>query len=230
MNKTTIKLLLTLSIFMVFQNSHAAIYKCKNSSGAIEYLAVPCPKGSAKKDISTLSKDKQQQGEAKAKVSIYDIKTVSDGMSNILRNGFANENLKSLKEDYLNRQKRSNAYRLTEKSAVWEQYLWVTINPNSTRGIEIKYNARRSKQKAAKLSEFELARAEKAFDLSLMDVNFHATRIGLKNKASKVKELGAKEIEWNWLEDGFKCQMTATIDKNKGYKNKLNYKCKYQGA
>ncbi len=230
MNKITIKFLLTLSIILMGQHSQAAIYKCKNSSGSIEYLATPCPKGTAKKDISTLPKSKQQQGTSKAKVSMYEIKTVSDGMSNILRNGFANENLKTLKEDYLNRKKRSNAYRLTEKSAVWEQYLWVTINPNSTRGIEIEYNARRSKQKAAKLSEFELARAEKAFDLSLMDVNFHATRIGLKNKSSKVKALGAKEIEWNWLEDGFKCEMNATIDKKKRYKNALNYKCKYQGA
>ena len=159
-----------------------------------------------------------------------DIKTVSDGMSNILRNGFANENLKSLIEDYKNRKKRSNAYRLTEKGALWEQYLRVFIDPNSTRGIEIKYNARRNKQNAAKLSEFELARADKNFDLSLMDVNFHATKIGLKNKATKVKELGAKEIEWNWKEDGFKCQMKATIDKDNRYKNRLKYNCKYQGG
>jgi len=230
MNKTTIKLLLTLSLVTLTQNSQAAIYKCKTASGSIEYLAVPCPKGSAKKDISTISQKKQQQGLGKTKVSIHDIKTVSDGLSNIMRNGFASESLKNLVEDHSNNQKRSNAYRLTEKGAVWQQYLRVTIKPYSSRGIEIDYTASRSSQNARKLSSLELARAEKNFNLSLMDINVHATTIGLKNKASKVKVLGTNKMEWTWKEEGFKCKMKAVVYKEKRSKNKLTYNCKYQGA
>ncbi|MEE9328115.1 MAG: hypothetical protein V3U71_12585 [Cocleimonas sp.] len=210
-------------------NVAAAIYKCKKADGSIAYAAMPCPKGSSKKEISTLA-SKKQLDVNKAKVAINDIKTVSDGLSNILRNGFGEESLKSLKEDYLNRKKRSTAKRLTKKGALWQQYLRVSIDPNNTRGIKISYKANRNKQHASKLSSFEIDKADKDLDISLMDVNVRAIRIGLKNKASEIKTIGVNSVEWSWFVDDFKCEMKASIDDDYKFNSKLTFQCKYQGS
>jgi len=222
------KLFIFVSILVVFSNAYAGVYKCKSNTGAISYSATPCPKGSLKKKISTLRNE--QLNYNKAKIPIGEVKTIADGLSNILRGGFANENLKSLKEDYLNQKRRSTAKRLTKKGALWQQYLMVSIDPNNTRGIKISYKASRNRQAAKKLSDFEVTNEDKKFDISLMDVNVHAVRIGLKNKASETKAIGARSVEWSWFFDDFKCEMKVNIDKKDKFKNKLTYQCKYQGS
>jgi hypothetical protein len=221
-------LLILLPVFISL-NVDAAIYKCKKADGSIAYSAIPCPKGSSKKQISTLA-SKKQLDVNKAKVAINDIKTVADGLSNILRSGYGEESLKSLKEDYLNGKKRSTAKRLTKKGAIWQQYLSVSIDPNNTRGIKISYKANRNRQYADKLSSFEIDKADKDFDISLMDVNVRAIRIGLKNKASEIKAVGVHSVEWTWFVDDFKCEMKAVIDNESKSNSKLTYKCKYQGS
>lgn len=196
--------------------ANAEIYKCKQKDGSIEYSMVACSPEMLSEEITTIRKKKSPEPLIpKTPVPFDEIKTASDALSNLRLDGFAMYSLRSLRKqleegkgvnrkiNFLDHESWAElaleiSFHNSLDSKSGNIYLWV-----SGMNYEIYDNPAEERLMNGKDTEV-------FFDVTMASVNRHAKSMGL----GKGRIYPLDNLHWEWEQDGFKCELTASIHRN----------------
>lgn len=139
-----------------------------------------------------------------------EIKTASDGLSQIRRNGFGEYSLEDLKNQIKDGKAINEKFNFSNSSNSGEHYFEIYTDSKhinlSFVVYGINYGLFDEETEAKKRKDND--DNSKFFDVTRQDVNDHAVSIGLPKK----QIIADITLRWDWEINDFKCRLTARID------------------